>query len=278
MIFQVNFYKIGQKVQRSFGVFSIGTGRWSLYANKTTGVAEIQMDAEEAWLVPLIQDEDGRMVETWATECRNGLYYTTDKSVSKTPVAVEYGPQLVSGSAIFLAFKLGVTDIYSKALPTVALQKTSAQRATEEGASVALCVAPLGCPRDGPPRTCTDLCAVCRCDEGRVAAAAGLESSGGPRERPSGQPRGVDIGRQSPRRCQARLHLGLRRCFAASRCMLVVAAYCIVLYCKGDVQFWWACPTGRKRTDFGLAGPGVEAIGVQGHCGTVSGPGALGSG
>jgi hypothetical protein len=34
-------------------------------------------------------------------------------------VTVEYGPQLVNGSAIFLAFKLGVTDIYSKTLPTV---------------------------------------------------------------------------------------------------------------------------------------------------------------
>jgi hypothetical protein len=31
---------------------------------------------EEAWLVPLVQDEDGRMVETWAMECRTGLYYT----------------------------------------------------------------------------------------------------------------------------------------------------------------------------------------------------------
>jgi hypothetical protein len=90
------------------------------------------MDAEEAWLVPLIQDADGRMVETWAMECRNGLYYTTDKSVSKTTVAVEYGPQLVGGPAIFFAFKLGVSDIYSKALPTIALQKTSTRKATTE--------------------------------------------------------------------------------------------------------------------------------------------------
>jgi len=45
--FQANFYKIGQKMQRSFGIFSIETGRWPLYSNKTTGVAEIQMDAEE---------------------------------------------------------------------------------------------------------------------------------------------------------------------------------------------------------------------------------------
>jgi hypothetical protein len=167
MIFQVNFYKIGQKVQRSFGVFSIETGRWSLYANKTTGVAEIQMDAEEAWLVPLIQDEDGRMVETWAMECRNGLYYTTDASVSKTPVAVEYGPQLVSGSAIFLAFKLGVTDIYSKSLPTAALQKTSSQKTTVEGAFFAhfaprasLCrrVLPASAPSSN------NVCALCvRC-------------------------------------------------------------------------------------------------------------------
>ena len=57
-----------------------------------------------------------------------------DRSVSKTSVAVEYGPQLVSGAAIFLAFKLGAMDIYSKLLPTVALQKTSSQRATAEGA------------------------------------------------------------------------------------------------------------------------------------------------
>ena len=78
-----------------------------------------------------------------------------DTSVSRTPVSVEYGPQLVSGSTLFLAFKLGVTDIYSKTLPTVALQKTSTQRATEEGASVALSVVPLVCHHDGmdtPPR------------------------------------------------------------------------------------------------------------------------------
>jgi hypothetical protein len=49
-------------------------------------------------------------------------------------VVVEYGPQLVSGSAIFLAFKLGVTDIYSKTLPTIALHKTSSRKATVEGA------------------------------------------------------------------------------------------------------------------------------------------------
>ena len=35
-----------------------------------------------------------------------------DKSVSKTVVAVEYGPQLVSGGAVFFAFKLGVSDLY----------------------------------------------------------------------------------------------------------------------------------------------------------------------
>ena len=60
-----------------------------------------------------------------------------DKLLSKTPVVVEYSPQLVTGSAIFLAFKLGVTDIYSKALPTIALQKTSSQKTTVEGASFA---------------------------------------------------------------------------------------------------------------------------------------------
>jgi hypothetical protein len=49
-------------------------------------------------------------------------------------VTVEYGPQLVNGSAIFLAFKLGVTDIYSKTLPTVALQKTASRRTTVAGA------------------------------------------------------------------------------------------------------------------------------------------------
>ena len=49
-------------------------------------------------------------------------------------VTVEYGPQLVNGSAIFLAFKLGVTDIYSKTLPTIALQKTASRRTTVAGA------------------------------------------------------------------------------------------------------------------------------------------------
>ena len=65
--------------------------------------------------------------------CIVALPFHRDTSVSRTPVTVEYGPQLVSGSALFLAFKLGVTEIYSKTLPTVALQKTSTQRATEEG-------------------------------------------------------------------------------------------------------------------------------------------------
>jgi hypothetical protein len=65
-------------------------------------------------------------------------------------VAVEYGPQLVSGSAIFLAFKLGVTDIYSKALPTIALQKTSSQKTTVEGAFFAR----RGCASYVLPRAC----------------------------------------------------------------------------------------------------------------------------
>jgi hypothetical protein len=202
MIFQVNFYKIGQKVQRSFGVFSIETSRWSLYANKTTGVAEIQMDAEEAWLVPLIQDEDGRMVETWAMECRNGLYYTTDKSVSKTPVAVEYGPQLVSGSAIFLAFKLGVTDIYSKALPTTALQKTSSQKTTVEGAFFARRARPMCC-RVLASHLRIISRSLCRYDK-RHGHAAELAHTG---ERTAGSRLGaVDVGWLGTRPNQRRLH------------------------------------------------------------------------
>ncbi len=53
--------------------------------------------------------------------------------MSKMPVAVDYGPQLVSGTAIFLAFQLGVTDIYSKTLPTIALQKTTLRKTTVGG-------------------------------------------------------------------------------------------------------------------------------------------------
>ena len=63
-------------------------------------------------------------------------------------MVVEYSPQLVTGSAIFLAFKLGVTDIYSKALPTTALQKTSSQKTTVEGAFFA----PRGCASYLQPR------------------------------------------------------------------------------------------------------------------------------
>ena len=168
----MHYYKYGHLIQRAFGLFSIESNRWSLYANKTTGSAEIAVDAEEAWIVPLIQDADGRIVETYAVECRSGLYYmkcvvpsprsprpalprsilpaaqrrqdvrtsarvcavrrSTDPSMRM--VTVEYGPQLVNGSAIFLAFKLGVTDIYSKTLPTVALQKTASRRTTVAGA------------------------------------------------------------------------------------------------------------------------------------------------
>jgi hypothetical protein len=153
----VHYYKYGHTIQRAFGLFSTESNRWSLYANKTTGSAEIAVDGEEAWIVPLIQDADGRIVETYAVECRSGLYYmkcvvpaaqrrqdvrtsarvcavrrSTDPSMRM--VTVEYGPQLVNGSAIFLAFKLGVTDIYSKTLPTVALQKTASRRTTVAGA------------------------------------------------------------------------------------------------------------------------------------------------
>ena len=69
--------------------------------------------------------------------CIVALPFHRDTSVSRTPVTVEYGPQLVSGSALFLAFKLGVTDIYSKTLPTIALHKTSSRKATAEGAPAA---------------------------------------------------------------------------------------------------------------------------------------------
>jgi hypothetical protein len=85
MIFHAHFYKYGHLIQRAFGVFSIESNRWSLYANKTTGSAEIAMDAEEAWLVPLVQDADGRMVETWAPECTSGLYYMKCVAVAIFP-------------------------------------------------------------------------------------------------------------------------------------------------------------------------------------------------
>ena len=81
----MHYYKYGHLIQRAFGLFSIESNRWSLYANKTTGSAEIAMDAEEAWLVPLVQDADGRMVETWAPECTSGLYYM--KCVARLPPA-----------------------------------------------------------------------------------------------------------------------------------------------------------------------------------------------
>ena len=135
-------------------------------------------------------------------ECRNGLYYTTDKSVSKTPVAVEYGPQLVSGSAIFLAFKLGVTDIYSKSLPTTALQKTSSQRTTVEGACFARRARPMCC-RVLASHLRIISRSLCRYDK-RHGHAAELAHTG---ERTAGSRLGaVDVGWLGTRPNQRRLH------------------------------------------------------------------------
>ena len=85
---------------------------------------------------PAESARSSRLAGTLSASVASALHVCRDKSVSKTTVVVEYGPQLVSGSAIFLAFKLGVSDIYSKTLPSIALQKTSSQKATVEGASV----------------------------------------------------------------------------------------------------------------------------------------------
>ena len=126
-----------------------------------------------------------------------------DTSLSKTPVTVDYGPQIVSGSAVFLAFKLGVSDVYSKTLPTIALQKTSSQKTTAEGAfvapklratSAALCLpAHL---RSWLRLAGQSACTLCRHDE-RHGRATELE----PKEEPTARAAvDIDIGRLAKQR------------------------------------------------------------------------------
>ena len=75
--FYVAYYKVGAPVERAIGTYSSDLGRWTLYSNKSTGIAEIAKTESIAWLVPLVQDSDGRLVETTATDCKSGLMYTT---------------------------------------------------------------------------------------------------------------------------------------------------------------------------------------------------------
>jgi hypothetical protein len=77
MIFYVAYYRVGAAVKRAFGTYSAELGRWSLYSNESTGIAEIAKTESVAWIVPLVQDSDGRLVESTATDCKSGLMYTT---------------------------------------------------------------------------------------------------------------------------------------------------------------------------------------------------------
>ncbi len=80
MIFQVHFYKYGRLVQRAFGVFSIETGHWSLYANKTTGSAEIQVMRRMPPPSP---------IATWCTMSGHGRWMGRKRGLSrscKTPM------------------------------------------------------------------------------------------------------------------------------------------------------------------------------------------------
>lgn len=77
VVFDVMFYKPGSAPYRAIGVYSIKSGKWSLYTQGDDGVAEIVKGPAVTWIVPMIQDLDGRLVETVVAECKQSLFYTT---------------------------------------------------------------------------------------------------------------------------------------------------------------------------------------------------------
>ena len=75
--FMVNYYTPGAVVSRAFGVYSIQSGSWTLFHhNKDGSIAEVTRGANIAWLVPMVRNEGGELVETPLKECTT-LYYTT---------------------------------------------------------------------------------------------------------------------------------------------------------------------------------------------------------
>ena len=75
-LFDVMYYRPGARSgQRAFGMYSLRTGRWSLYSNTTSGLSEVPRDEVVCWLVPMLQTADGSLVETSATECTRSLFY-----------------------------------------------------------------------------------------------------------------------------------------------------------------------------------------------------------
>ena len=78
LLFDVMFYRVGKVPSQAYGVYSIESGQWSLYNNATSGaVSQIMRDDAVSWLVPMVIDADGRLVETTIQDCKKTLFFTT---------------------------------------------------------------------------------------------------------------------------------------------------------------------------------------------------------
>ena len=62
-------------------MYSIASGRWSLYRNASGGVAEIARPEYIAYITPMVQDSDGRLMETDDALCKNTLVYSSAPNI-----------------------------------------------------------------------------------------------------------------------------------------------------------------------------------------------------
>jgi len=126
IVFDVMYYKPGSVPYHATGIYSIQTGRWSLYSAGDDIAAEISKGPDVTWIVPMVQNADGVLVETVVADCIGSLFYTTD--TSRLPITVQFQPKIWKGLDIFVGLKLGATDSLRKVLTTTALQKTAGGR------------------------------------------------------------------------------------------------------------------------------------------------------
>jgi len=124
---------------RAYGLYSIETGKWSLYRNQTSGIAEIRRSSERLVIVPLLEDGEGKVIDTPNPECKSSIVYQ-----DSSKIVITYEARSFIGNNVLTALKLSVSDIRSRKLSTIGLRKSSSRRRADGAAGQTKGGEPLG--------------------------------------------------------------------------------------------------------------------------------------